>query len=252
MRGHFSGVRAAVFGAAALVGLVFVGSTTAATISSFTPTSGLPAKDNGEACPGNTITISGTGFVSDNPTVVAGSPTGVVSVTFGGIKSTYVVVGSNTTMYAVVPDGALTGPIAVTTGAGTTTAAGTFYVNPCPQISLKAALAGQSTDAGVSTPTIYKVKPSSGKVGTTVDITGTNMLHVNSVLFGTAKAKFTISTPTHIIAIVPKGAKTARIFLSYSIGASTTQGGTNPNNSAGNSSSALSVQASPNSFKVTT
>src|SRR5262245_24668011 len=124
MRGHFSGVRAAVFGAAVLMGLVFVGSALAVSISSFTPTSGLPAKDNGEACPGNTITISGTGFVSDNPTVVAGSPTSVVGVTFGGVKSTYVVVGSNTTLYAVVPDGANTGTIAVTTGAGTATKIG--------------------------------------------------------------------------------------------------------------------------------
>src|SRR5262245_62553642 len=123
MRGHFSG-RAAVVGVAVLMGLVFVGSALAVSISSFTPTSGLPAKDNGEACPGNTITISGTGFVSDNPTVVAGSPTSVVGVTFGGVKSTYVVVGSNTTLYAVVPDGANTGTIAVTTGAGTATKIG--------------------------------------------------------------------------------------------------------------------------------
>jgi len=245
-----------VFGAAVLMGLVFAGSALAVTISSFTPTSGLPAKDDGEACPGGTITISGTGFVTDNPTVVAGSPTGVVKVTFGGIASTYVVVGSNTTLYAVVPNGAQTGPIAVTTGAGTATtsgATGTFYVNPCPQVSLKAALAGTTTDAGVSTPTIYKVKPASGKVGATVDITGSNMLHVRGVFFGSAtgtKAKFTIATPTHIVAIVPKGAKTGKIFVTYSIGSSTTQGGITPDNSAGNSSSALSVQQSPQKFTV--
>jgi len=250
MRGHFSGARAVVFGAVALVGLVFVGSAVAASISSFSPTSGLPAKDNGEACPGNTITISGSGFVSDNPSVVAGSPTGAVSVTFGGIKSTYVVVGSDTVMYAVVPDGAVTGPIAVTTGAGTTTATGTFYVNPCPQISLKAALSGQNTDAGVSTPTIYSFKPTSGPAGTTVIINGTNLLHVTRVTFGTKVAKFTLQAPTKIAAVVPKGAKTAKIFLTYQIGASTSQGGTTPTNSAGNSSSALSVQDSPKSFTV--
>jgi hypothetical protein len=237
------------------MGLIFVGSALAVSISSFTPTSGLPAKDNGEACPGGTITISGTGFVSDNPTVVAGSPTGVVKVSFGGVASSYVVVGSDTTLFAVVPNGANTGPIAVTTGSGTATSTGTFYVNPCPQISLKSALAGASTDAGVSTPTIYSLKPASGKVGATVDITGSNMLHVRGVYFGAptgTKAKFTISTPTHIVAIVPKGAKTGKVFLTYSIGASTSQGGTNPNNSAGNSSSALSVQASSGKFTVKT
>jgi hypothetical protein len=250
MRGHFFGVRTALSAAAVLTGLVFVGSALAVTVSSFTPTSGLPAKQNGEACPGGTIQITGTGFVSDNPTVATGSPTGVVAVKFGGVSSTYVVVGSNNTLYAVVPDGALTGPISVTTGAGTATSTGTFYVNPCPQISLKAALAGQNTDAGVSTPNIVSFKPTSGKVGTSVVINGTNLLHVTSVLFGTAKAKFTKELPTKIVAIVPKGAKTAKISLTYQIGASTTQGGTNPNDSAGNSSSALSVQQSTGKFTV--
>ena len=107
MRGHFSGVRAAVVGVAALLGLV-LGSALAASISSFTPTSGLPRQGHRRACPGGDA-ISGTGFVSDNSTVVAGSPTGVVKVTFGGIAASYAVVGSNTTLYAVVPNGAATG-----------------------------------------------------------------------------------------------------------------------------------------------
>jgi len=250
MRGHFSGVRAAVLGAATLTSLIFAGSAFAVTISSFTPTSGLPAKDNGEACPGGTITISGSGFVADNPTVVAGAPTSTVKVTFGGVASTYVVVGSNTTLYAVVPDGANTGPIAVTTGAGSATANGTFYVKPCPQISLKAALAGTTDDAASSTPTIYKFKPLSGKAGAAVVITGTNMLRVSGVAFGGVKAKFTKAGPTEIDATVPKGAKSGKISLTYSIGASTSQGGTTPTNAAGNSSASLAVQFSPRNFVV--
>ena len=104
MRRHSGGVRAAVAGAAVLASLVFVGSALAVSITSFTPHSGLPAKDNGEACPGNTIQITGTGFVSD------GAP---VTVAFGGVNTPVVQIGSDNTIYAVVPDGAKTGPLTV-------------------------------------------------------------------------------------------------------------------------------------------
>src|SRR5207237_5563550 len=103
------GVRAAVAGAAVLASLVFVGSALAVSITSFTPHSGLPAKDNGEACPGGTIQINGSGFVSDGAvgggSVEVGKPTATVKVTFGGVQSNYAIVGSNTGKYAVVTDG---------------------------------------------------------------------------------------------------------------------------------------------------
>src|SRR4051812_7975763 len=224
MRGHLTGIRAAVLAAAVLTGLLFVGSAFGVTVTGFTPNSGLPAKDNGEACPGNTITINGSGFVSDNPAVTVGSPQATVTVLFGGVKSTYVVVGSNTTMYAVVPDGAKDGPLTVTTGAGSATTTANFYVNPCPQVSLAKAQADPNAVKGfVSTPTIYKFKPAKGKVGTKVTITGTNMLAVTAVYFGSTKAKFTADGVTQITATVPKGAKTGKIAVLYSISASTSQ-----------------------------
>jgi hypothetical protein len=254
MRGHFAGVRAVVFGAAVLMGLMFVGSALAVTITSFTPNSGLPAKDNGEACPGNTIQITGTGFVSDNPTVTVGPPQAVVSVTFGGTKSTDVEIGSNTTLYAVVPDGAKDGPISVTTAAGTATSTANFFVNPCPQVSLKNATANPSKTTGIlSSPTLYKFKPAKGKAGTKVTLTGTSMLTVTGVFFGATKAKFTIDGPTQITATVPKGAKTGRISLVYPISASTSQnpgGGITPNNAVGNSSAKSASTFSFTNFKV--
>src|SRR5947209_739271 len=187
MRRYSAGVRVAVAGAAVLASLAFASSAFAVSILNFSPHSGLPAKDNGEACPGGTIQINGSGFVSDGAvgggSVQVGTPTQTVKVTFGGVQSTYVIVGSNTVMYAVVPDGAKDGPIAVTTGAGTastdaitTDPNGTiFYVNPCPQVSLKVATANAAAAAGAdtSTPSIYKIKPLSGKVGSTVTVTGT-------------------------------------------------------------------------------
>jgi IPT/TIG domain len=253
-----SGVRATVLGLAVLGGLVFVGSALAVSITAYTPTSGLPAKSDGTACPGGTIMLTGSGFVSDGAmgggSVVVGKPTTTISVKFNGTPSTWVEVGSDDTLYAVVPDGATTGPITVTTGKGTASTAqitgmpvsrsfapdGTFYVNPCPQVGLADATAGNV--AGVTpTPTIYKVKPAKAKTGATVTLTGTSFLGVNGVQVGGVAAKYVIVSPTSITFTVPKKAKSGALTLTYSITASTSQGGTSPTNAAGNSSSARSV-----------
>lgn len=241
MRGHFAGVRAAVFGAAVLTGLIAVGSAFAVTVTSFTPTSGLPNKAG--ACPGGTIQISGTGFANDG---------GTVTVTFGGTPTQPggLEIGSDNTIYAVVPDGANTGPITVTTGKGSATTATSFYVNPCPQISLANANANAGTYAYGSTPTMYKFAPASGKVGATIQIIGFNMISVNAVAFGSAKAKFTHVSPTELDAVVPKGATTGKVGLSYAIADSTSQGGITPTNAAGGSKNANAVTYSIKNFKV--
>ena len=97
--------------------LLFAGSAFGLSVSSFSPNSGLPNKDAGQACPGNTIMITGSGFVSD------GSP---VSVSFNGTQVPLggLQIGSDSTLYAIVPDGATTGPITVTDAKGTVTAPG--------------------------------------------------------------------------------------------------------------------------------
>jgi IPT/TIG domain-containing protein len=267
MRGHFAGVRAAVFCAAVLTSLIVVGSAFAVTITAYSPTSGLPNKAG--ACPGNTITLTGTGFAYDGAA-------SAVSVSFGGGPTTDtfanggLIQGSDTTLYAVVPDGALTGPIVVTTAAGsastasipTTTAAsgsyapgGIFYVNPCPQISLAAAEAAGGDPGVPSTPSIYKVAPTKAAPGATVTITGTSFLGVNGVQLDGITAKYVIVSPTSITFTVPKNAKSGALTLTYSITASTSQGGTTPTNTAGNSSSAKSTQvwggSKPKKFTVT-
>jgi IPT/TIG domain len=267
MRGHFAGVRAAVFCAAVLTGLIVVGSAFAVTITAYSPTSGLPNKAG--ACPGNTITLTGSGFAYDG---AAAS----VSVSFGGgpnvdtFANGGLIQGSDTTLYAVVPDGALTGPITVTTAKGTASTAnipstttvggsyapgGTFYVNPCPQISLAQAEANGSDPGVPSTPSIYKVAPTKAKVGASVKVTGTSFLGVNGVQINGKAAKYTIVSPTEIDLTVPKGATSGALTLTYSITASTSQGGTTPTNAAGNSSSAKSTQvwggSKPKKFTVT-
>jgi hypothetical protein len=218
-------------------------------VTGFTPNSGLPNKDAGQACPGNTIMISGSGFVNDGS---------AVSVSFNGtaVPSAGLQVGSDSTLYAIVPDGATTGPITVTDAKGTVTApGGVFYVNPCPQVSLSTALANPSAAAGVgSTPSLLGkkgVEPVSGPVGTSVTLTGYSLLSVTGVSFNGVKAKFKITSPTTIKTIVPKGAKTGKIALTYLINATVSQGGINPDPTKnGNPGNQSAVTTSSKSFTV--
>ena len=78
-------------------------------ITSFSPTSG-PV--------GTSVTITGNSF------------TKATSVTFGGVAATSYQVISDTEVKALVPTGAVTGPIAVTTAGGTGTSATNFTVTP--------------------------------------------------------------------------------------------------------------------------
>src|SRR5207247_6387900 len=103
--------------------LLLAGTALAVTVTAFTPTSGLtqtPA--DGSQCAGAVVAITGTGFVDEK----------VSGVSFNGVPSPYVSVGSNVTVYAMVPDKATTGPISVTTSAGTAISSTNFTANACP------------------------------------------------------------------------------------------------------------------------
>ena len=138
-------------------GFAVSGTALAATVSSFSPTSGLT--QTGQQCPGATVTISGSGFVSD------GGPLGI---SFNSVPSPLVEVGSNQVVYAVVPDLATSGPISVTTAVGVTTSSGSFTVNPCPYSSPGAV----STYAAATAPeaVISAFVPKSARAGAAVAI----------------------------------------------------------------------------------
>ena len=74
--------------------------------------------------------------------------------------------------------------------------------------------AASATNFGVgAAPTITSFTPTSGKVGTSVTITGTNLTGVTSVKFNGITATFTPSTATTVTATVPAGATTGKITV---------------------------------------
>jgi hypothetical protein len=149
----------------------------APTITSFTPTSG-PV--------GTSVAISGANF------------TGATAVTFNGSAASFTVT-SDTAIQASAPVGATTGPLSVTTPGGTAASTNNFIVIPAP--------------------TITSFTPTSGRVGTSVTINGTNFTGATAVTFNGSAASFTVPSDTAIQATVSAGATTGLISV-------TTPGGT--------------------------
>jgi hypothetical protein len=135
---------------------------------------------------GKTVEILGQGF------------TGTTSVSFNGTKATTFTVSSDTYLTALVPSGATTGFVTVTTPGGALKSNRKFLV----------------------TPSILSFSPTSGAVGTSVVITGTSFTGATRVNFGGVKATtFSVDSDGQITATVPTGAKTGKIQV-------TTPGGT--------------------------
>jgi hypothetical protein len=71
-----------------------------------------------------------SGPVGTAVTITGNSFTGATKVTFGGVAATSFQVKKDTEVDALVPTGAVTGPIAVTIPGGTATSATNFTVTP--------------------------------------------------------------------------------------------------------------------------
>jgi uncharacterized repeat protein (TIGR03803 family) len=139
---------------------------------------------------GNTVEILGAGFNSAS------------KVKFNGKSATFTIV-SDTYLTAKVPAGSSTGPVTVTTSAGTLTSSTTFRV----------------------TPKITSFDPTSGPVGTSVVITGHTFTGATKVTFGGVKAStFSVDSDTQVTAIVPTGAKTGKIAITTPSGTGSSSG----------------------------
>src|SRR5437899_1887624 len=130
-------------------------------ITNFTPTSG-PV--------GASVNIGGTNF------------TGATAVTFNGASASFTVT-SDTAIQVVVPTAATTGPLSVSTPAGTATSVRELiFVRP---------------------PTITSFTPTSGRVGTGVTISGANCSAATAARFNGIAASFSVISDEAIWTIVP-------------------------------------------------
>ncbi|MBZ5723101.1 MAG: IPT/TIG domain-containing protein [Acidobacteriia bacterium] len=131
------------------------------------------------------------GFVGARVGMFGQGFSGSSVVKFGGVASTTVTRSGSTYLTAVVPAGAKTGAVTVTTGATTLTSPQTFKVKP----------------------KITSFTPPSGPVGTPVTITGTGLLQATKVTFNKVVATFTVVSDTTITTTVPTGATTGKIAV---------------------------------------
>jgi uncharacterized repeat protein (TIGR01451 family) len=147
-------------------------------ISGFSPPTGKP---------GDLVTVSGANFG------------GTSAVEFNRTNATFTVVSASQ-ISAQVPQGATTGPLSVTTPAGTATTLTNFFL----------------------APRISGFSPAGGEVGAEVILEGVNFLGATSVKFSSASAAFEVVSPTRIGARVPTNATTGPISVTAPAGTSST------------------------------
>jgi len=170
-------------------GLVAAGPAGAATITSWVGGKGATptiVTAGGGACVPTLITINGSGFVTDG---------GVTSVSIGGVRASEIIVGSNTIVYARLGVGATSGPVTLTTPAGTVTASPNAFVYPC-----------QATGAATGKPTISAVTGKQ-KAGKKIRLLGAGFVGTTSVKVGGVAAAYAIPSDGIMWVIMPTDAK---------------------------------------------
>ncbi len=141
-----------------------------------------------------------TGFVGASVGMFGQGFSSASVVKFGGVAATSATLSGTSYLTAVVPAGAHTGAVTVTTGATTLTSPQTYKVKP----------------------KITSFTPPSGSTGMLVTINGSGLIQATAVKFGTVKATtFTVVSDAEVTADVPSGLAPGAVTISI-----TTPGGT--------------------------
>ncbi|MEW6303449.1 MAG: IPT/TIG domain-containing protein [Verrucomicrobiota bacterium] len=117
------------------------------------------------------------------------------SVKFNGVSAGFTIVAP-TQIRATVPVGASSGPVSVTSSAGTGTSTNTFYV----------------------WPRIGGFFPTNGFAGSSITITGANFTAASAVRIGGTEASFTLDSDAQITALVPTLAKSGALTVTTPAG----------------------------------
>ena len=140
-----------------------------------------------------------TGFVGARVGMFGQGFSGSSAVKFGGVAATTVTLSGTSYLTAIVPAGAHTGSVTVTTGATILTSPQTFKVKP----------------------KITSFSPPNGSTGTLVTINGSGLTQATAVKFGTVKATtFTVVSDSEVTADEPSGLAPGAVTISI-----TTPGG---------------------------
>lgn len=191
---NLTGVTAVTFGGTAASSFTVVNSTTITAVVgpgasgavTVTAPHGTGTKDGFTFVPLPTITsfTPTTGITGSTITITGTNFTTATAVSFGGVAAASFTVVNSTTITAVVGAGT-SGNVAVTTIGGTASLPGFTYI---------------------PTPDVISFTPTTGTIGTTVTISGSNFTGVTDVRFGgIPPASFTVANNTTITATVLGG-----------------------------------------------
>jgi uncharacterized repeat protein (TIGR03803 family) len=148
------------------------------------------------------LIVQGPIFVTPGtPVILLGDNlTHVIEVQFGGAQAQFSA-GSDTSLSATVPYGALDGVVVATFDTG-------LQVQTVPSVYML--------------PVITSLDPASGPVGTSVDIAGGGFTGATKVTFGgVATGNFVVLSSSLIQATVPSGAKTGKVKVTTPHGTAT-------------------------------
>lgn len=132
------------------------------------------------------IVINGANVISPLEVTIGGAVAPILSSSFSSVR-------------AVVPPGAVTGPVTVTTVNGTATSGDDFFIGELPELTL--------------------ALPDSGRWGEVVELRGRHLATASKVVFGGAgSAPFVVSSDTVLLATVDTLAKSGTIKVTTLVG----------------------------------